>query len=671
LALRVGVDIGGTFTDLVFLNEETGEIASTKALTTPDQLTSAVLSCLELARVDLAKARFVIHGTTVGINAVIERKGARTALLTTNGFRDVLEIGRGDFKRMYDLLYQRPVILVPRHLRFEIPERMAADGEELIPLDESEIRDAAERLKKENVESVAVVYLFSYIDASHERRTAEILAETCPNLSISVSHRISQEWREYERTSTTVVNAYIQPTMEHYLGDFLSSLRARQFDGRLLVTQSNGGAFSVEAALAQPVHTLESGPAAGAVGCAALSRLKGEEKIISFDMGGTTAKCCIIDRGFAQVAEEYDVDGHPIRIPVVDIKEVSAGGGSIGWIDAGGALTLGPQSAGAKPGPACYGLGGSEPTVTDANLVVGRINPTAFLGGRMALDFDAAAGAIEEKVARPLNMDRLAAATGILRLADVKMALALRSITTERGLDPREHTLVAYGGCGPLHAGSIARELSIRKIWIPPAPSTFSAWGMLAADLRHDLVRTVLKPLEVTDATWASERYGEMAKEIGKLLPTSGSLKLRNAVDLRYLGQIHTVTIEVHDLQAWSVVRAEFDRAHEKAYGYSAADVEVELLNLRLTAIIPIEPPKLSKVKSSSKTSLPVAHRKIYSSATRQMLESGVFLRDALAAGDRVVGPAAIEEASTTTILDVGDVLTVDEHGFLVIEVGR
>jgi N-methylhydantoinase A len=289
----------------------------------------------------------------------------------------------------------------------------------------------------------------------------------------------------------------------------------------------------------------------------------------------------------------------------------------------------------------------------------------------MALDFDAAARAIEEKVAVPLNMDRLAAATGILRLADVKMALALRSITTERGLDPREHTLVAYGGCGPLHAASIARELSIRKIWIPPAPSTFSAWGMLAADLRHDLVRTVLKALDVTDKAWAAERYGEMAKEIGRLLPASGLLKLRNAVDLRYLGQIHTVTIELEDLQAWSGVRAAFDRAHEKVYGYSAPDVEVELLNLRLTGIIPIEPPKLSKVKPASRAAQPVAHRMIYSSATRQMVESRAFLRDTLAAGDRVVGPAAIEEASTTTILDIGDVMTVDEHGFLVIEVGR
>jgi N-methylhydantoinase A len=473
----------------------------------------------------------------------------------------------------------------------------------------------------------------------------------------------------YARTSTTVVNAYIQPIMDRYLGAFGQGLARRGFSGQLLVTQSNGGAFSLDAARSQPVHTIESGPAAGVTGSASLSRVLGAERLISFDMGGTTAKCAIVERGLVQTTAEYHIDGRPLRIPVIDIKEVSAGGGTIAWIDAGGALALGPQSAGADPGPVSYGRSGQEPTVTDANLVLGRIDGARFLGGSMPLDLARASRAIDERIGAPLALTRAAAAAGIVRLADVKMALAVRSITTERGLDPRDYTLLAYGGGGPLHAVAIARELGIPRVVVPPSPSTFSAWGMLATDLRHDLVRTVVAPLAETDSAWAEVRYEEMRREIAAILPGTDAPVLRRAVDLRYLGQEHTVTIDLESLREWMELRARFDEAHERAYGYAARNVDVQLLNLRLTVVFPIEPPRLPDLERRTSGASPFETRKIYSTLAGDDLEFRVYRRETLRAGDRLHGPAAVEESGTTTIIDAADVLSIERHGSLVIEV--
>jgi N-methylhydantoinase A len=417
------------------------------------------------------------------------------------------------------------------------------------------------------------------------------------------------------------------------------------------------------------VHTLESGPAAGAVGCASLARVLGLDRAISFDMGGTTAKCAIVSHGMVQTTDEYHVDGRPLRIPVIDIREVSAGGGTIAWIDSGGALALGPQSAGAAPGPVCYGLGGAEPTVTDANVVLGRIDASRFLGGTMPLDAAGAARAVDERLVSRLGLTRVSAAAGVVRLADVKMALAVRSITTARGLDPRDYALVAYGGGGPLHVASIARELGIPRVVIPPAPSTFSAWGLLATDLRNDLVRTVLEPLEATDSTWAQTRFAEMQDEIASILPGAGAPRLHRGVDLRYLGQEHTVTIAVSDLADWSDLRKQFDDAHERAYGYAASDVDVQLVNLRLTIVFPIERPTLPTLPRRSGGRLALPTRKIYSIAAGDFVEHRVAQRGDLLAGDTIEGPAAIEEPGTTTIIDAGDMLTVEEHGCLMIQV--
>jgi N-methylhydantoinase A len=669
VALRIGVDIGGTFTDLAALDEATGAVVNAKALSTPSALLDGVLRCADEAGVDLADCRLTIHGTTIGINALLEGKGARTGLLTTEGFRDVLEIGRGNFLRMYDVLYRRPTPLVPRGRRREVPERIGARGEVLVPLDETAVRDAARALAAEGVESVAVTFLFSYLDPVHEQRAAAILAEELPGVAISVSHRLSREWREYERTSTTVVNAYVLPVVERYLATFEQRLAERGFRGRVLITQSNGGACSLRAARERPVHTLESGPAAGTVGCASLARLLGLDRLISFDMGGTTAKCAIVDHGMVQTTDEYHADGRPLRIPVIDIREVSAGGGTIAWIDAGGALALGPQSAGAAPGPVCYGLGGTEPTVTDASVVLGRIEGSRFLGGSMPLDAAGAARAVDERLAPRLGLSRASAAAGVVRLADVKMALAVRGITTGRGLDPRDYALVAYGGGGPLHAAAIARELGIPRVVIPPSPSTFSAWGMLATDLRHDLVRTVLEPLEATDAAWAEARYGEMQQEVASILPGEGTPLMHRAVDLRYVGQEHTVTIAVTDLADWADLRKQFDQAHERAYGYAAADVDVQLLNLRSTIVFAIERPHLPRLSRRTGPGPAFAARTIYSVAAGDFVEHRVVQRRDLFAGDTIEGPAAIEEPGTTTIIDGRDTLSVEEHGCLVVQV--
>ena len=669
MALRIGVDIGGTFTDLVALDEATGAVVTTKALSTPRELLEGVLRCVDQAGVRLPDCRFVIHGTTIGINALVELKGARTGLVTTEGFRDVLEIGRGNFLKMYDVLYRRPEPLVPRGRSHEVPERLSATGDVLVPLDEEAVRAAARQLLAAGVESVAIVFLFSYRDPAHEQRAAQIVAAEMPGVSVSASHRITQEWREYERTSTTVVNAYVQPIMDRYLGEFGRGLGGRGFTGELLVTQSNGGAVSLEAARAKPVHTIESGPAAGVTGSANLSRILGADRLISFDMGGTTAKCAIVERGLVQTTDEYHVDGRPLRIPVIDIKEVSAGGGTIAWIDAGGALTLGPHSAGADPGPVCYARGGQEPTVTDANLVLGRIDAGRFLGGAMPLDLASAVRAIDGRIGAALGLTRAAAAAGIVRLADVKMALAVRSITTERGLDPRDYTLLTYGGGGPLHAVAIARELGIPRVVVPPSPSTFSAWGMLATDLRHDLVRTVLVPLERADAAWADARYEEMRREIATILPGAGASVLHRAADLRYLGQEHTVTIAVETLGDWTTLRARFDAAHERAYGYAAPEVDVQLLNLRLAVVFPLDQPRLATLERRTSGTPAFETRKIYSSLAGDSIEYRVYQREALRPGDQLNGPAAIEEPGTTTIIDAADTLSIENHGCLVIHV--
>jgi len=671
----VAIDIGGTFTDLVGFDDKAQTFVEAKSLTTPAQLTQGIVDCIRKSGLNPADIDELIHGSTIAINTLIECKGAKTGLVVTRGTRDVYIIGRGNRPEAYNLFFHRHQPLVPRRLTHEAQERLLASGETHEPLRRDSIAQACAALKAEGIEAIAVCFLHAYANPAHERAAGEMIKAALPDVYLSLSHEILREYREFERMSTTVVNAYIGPKVGGYVKSLKSSLGEIGFRGDLSIMRSNGGVMTPEVATERPAAMMESGPVGGIIASARVGMKLGLPNVISFDMGGTTAKASLVRDGEPTLAPGYYVGGyaggHPVMLPMIDVVEVGAGGGSIAWLDDVGALKVGPQSAGADPGPVCYGRGGAEPTVTDANLVLGRIAAGRFLGGTMPLDQAAAARAIEERLGLPLGLARESAAAGVVRLADVKMALAVRSITTERGLDPRDYSLVAYGGGGPLHAVAIARELGIPRVIIPPAPSTFSAWGMLATDLRHDLVRTVLEPLERTDGGWAEVRYREMETEIEAILPPVGTAVLHRAADLRYLGQEHTVTVEIGSLADWVSLRGRFDAAHQRAYGYAAPDVEVQLLNLRLAVVYPLERAPLPTLERGSGRAPAFETRKIYSTLLRDLLEYRVYGRDRLRAGDVIEGPAAIEESGTTTMLEPGDRLQVEGNACLVIDVAK
>jgi N-methylhydantoinase A len=504
MSVRVATDIGGTFTDLVYLDEQSGRVGTAKVDTTPPDFERGVLDVMQKAELDPKAIEFFVHGTTVIINAITERTGAKTALITTKGFRDVLEITRANRPDIYNFYYTKPKPFVPRYLREEVTERVNYKGEILTPLDEGEVRRVVEQLRKEGVEAIAVCFLHSYSNPEHETRCGKLIRELWPEVSVTLSHEVTKEWREYERTSTTVLNSYVKPIAGRYLDLLEQRLRREGVPGSLYLMQSNGGTATFAAAKRSPIAVVESGPVAGVLGSQALGELLGEKNLISFDMGGTTAKCSLIEDGQVKVTTEYRIErtrtrpGYPIKVPVVDIVEIGAGGGSIAWLDAVGALHVGPKSAGAQPGPACYGRGGEEPTVTDANVLVGRINPEYFLGGEIPLDVERARRAMT-KISQPLGVEVEEAALGVIQLANANMVNALKLISLYRGYDPRDFTLVAFGGAGPMHAAALAKELSVKRVLIPPNPAVFSAWGMLGTDLRYDIVQTRIGRLDQAD----------------------------------------------------------------------------------------------------------------------------------------------------------------------------
>ncbi len=680
MTTRVGIDIGGTFTDLVAMDEATGAIRFSKVATVPQDLVAGMTDALERGAVDLAATPLVLHGTTVAINAILEGKGARTALITTEGFRDVLQIGRGDYPELYNHLVRKPEPLVPRHLRLEVTERISARGEVRTALEVEPARRVIRQLDDAGVEAIAVCFLHAYVNPVHELEVARLLHEIYPEALLSLSHQISREWREYERTSTTVMNATIQPIVQRYLHAFDDYLQAHQFAGTLLIMQSSGGLMPVARALRRPVTMIESGPAAGAIATGLLGQAVGAERLISFDMGGTTAKTCLVQQGLPHVSPEYVVNGHVMRVPVIDIVEVSAGGGSIAWVDNGGSLHVGPQSAGADPGPVCYDRGGTAPTVTDANLLLGRMDPHHFLGGEMPLQRPRAEVAVHEQVAQPLGLDLMAASAGILRLAQVKMAHAIRAITIEQGMDPRDFTLVAYGGAGPLHAIALARELAIPRVLIPLQPAHFSAWGMLCADLRHDFVRTTPGLLEQIDLATTNAIFVEMMQEGETLLRREGipdaRMTLSRSIDLRYMGQEHTVSVpvDVAPLTPEEAVRLRrrFDATHQATYSYAAPEVEVEMVNLRLTALGHLQPPHLAPWPQGTLQPPAMAYRgtrPVYFESCQQLVDCPVYRRDGLQAGNELVGPALVEEGATVTVVYPSDRLVVSPYGLLDISV--
>src|SRR5262245_18175673 len=549
--MRVAVDIGGTFTDIVVFDEAESSLTLAKTLSTPAELARGVLDGLTKAAVHFEEVSTLIHGSTIVVNAVIERQGAKTALVTTKGFRDVYEIGRINRPESFNPRFRKHRPLVPRENIFEVTERLLADGSVRSPFDEQGAREVARIIKEEGFEAVAVLFLHAYRAPEHEIRMCEILREVETKLFISASHELSREYREYERTSTVAANAYVGPKVSQYLGDLERRLAANKFSGNLMIMQSNGGLSDVEMARRQCIQMMESGPAGGVVGTMALCELLDLDAAIAFDMGGTTAKACVIRRGEPSLSPDYFIGGYneglAIRIPVLDIVEVGTGGGSIAWLDEGGGLHVGPRSAGAEPGPVSYGRGGTEPTVTDANVVLGRLSPERFLGGEMRLDRDAAKKALNEKLAQPLNVSLERAAAGMLQVATSAMANTVRHVTLERGLDPRDFTLVAYGGGGPLHAASVAKELSIGKIIIPNAPGHFSALGMLMADLRRDYVQTLFERMDDMEMSELEEQFKKLEGEGRKALEDSGippdRIVFERAADMRYVGQEHAVAV--------------------------------------------------------------------------------------------------------------------------------
>ena len=679
--MRVGVDIGGTFTDVVVFDEQAGEVSLAKTLSTPSELARGVRQGLTKAGVELARAESLIHGSTVVINAVIERKGAKTALITTKGFRDVYEIGRINRPESFNPRFRKHRPLVPRQDIFEITERVLADGSVRTPLDEQQARDLAQLLKDEGFEAAAILFLHSYRAPEHELRMAEILHEGHPGLFVSASHELSREYREYERTSTVVANAYVGPRVSGYLSELESGLGQDGFHGTLMIMQSNGGLSDVELARRQCIQMMESGPAGGVVGTLALCETLDREAAIAFDMGGTTAKACVIRRGEPSLSPDYFIGGYneglAIRIPVLDIIEVGTGGGSIAWLDEGGALHVGPRSAGAEPGPACYGRGGAEPTVTDANVVLGRLSPERFLGGDMQLDRAAAEQALRQRLAEPLGVEVSRAAAGMLEVATASMANVVRQVTLQRGLDPRDFTLFAYGGGGPLHGAAVARELAIRNLVIPRAPGHFSALGMLLADLRRDYVQTLFAKLDDLGMEDLEGEFRALEAEGRQALEHSGidtsRVVFERAADMRYSGQEHSVSVRLPGEVGAEAARAEvkrlFDEAHDRHYGHSAPEEAADVVSIRVSAIGRLTKPKLPEIATGGESPPDGARRgsREISFGRHGLTAAAVFDRDALLAGNTVQGPAVIEEAASTTVLDPGDIARVDQHGYLIV----
>lgn len=678
--LSVAVDIGGTFTDLVAFDETTGQILQAKSLTTTQELSQGVWDCFGKADIAPSQAANLIHGSTIAINIAIEETGAETALVVTKGTRDVYKIGRQNRPEAYNFSFKRPAPLVPRSRTFEVDERLSASGERLIDLKPDDCAAIARAIDESGAEAVAVCFLHSYLDPVHEIEMGRCLRDSLNGVYVSLSHEIVREYREYERTSTTVMNAYIGPKTSEYVGRMQDRLTEDDFDGRFLIMQSNGGVMAPETAKELPVAMMESGPVGGVIAAAEVGKRLGLNDVISFDMGGTTAKASLIKDGEITVAQGYYIgsyaSGHPVMFPVVDIVEVGAGGGSIAWIDEVGALKLGPQSASSSPGPMCYRRGGTEPTVTDANVALGRIGAESFLGGEMPLDKDGALRGIEDRLASPLGMEPAAVALGILEIAAAKMSLAVRGVSVERGYDPRDFALVASGGAGPVHAVQLARELQVPKVVIPNLPAHFSALGMLMADVRHDYVRTYYRPLLQSDFSEIAAIYQELLANGEKTLAEAGMEQDARShqywMDLRYVGQEFWLQIPVSDEEIargdGEVILRRFSEIHDQRFGHAAEDEPLELVNLRLTVRGARPKIQFPRKEQSNKATL-TARRPIHMDNSGSPLDCAVYQRDLLVPGEEISGPCVVEEYASTTVLFAGDRLRVAETGELIIEV--
>jgi N-methylhydantoinase A len=676
--VKAATDIGGTFTDLVAVDGETGAITVAKASTTPDQLARGVLDAIQASGVRLAGLSELVHGTTVVINALTERSGARIAVVTTAGFRDVLEIGRGNRPDMYNLVSRKPTPFVPRRHRFEVRERVDRAGRILVPLELEDVEHVAAACEREGIEAVAVCLLHSYAHPAHEEAVREALRLRLPDVPVTISSDITREWREFERTSTAVLNAYVQPRVERYLGALHASLLDGGLSRPFRVMQSNGGTTSLDAARARPIHLVESGPAAGIVGAAWIGEQIGEPNILYLDIGGTTAKCSLIQDGQPKTTTEYRIEwrpdyaGYPAMVPVVDIVEIGAGGGSIAWVDDGGSIQVGPRSAGAEPGPACYGRGGTAPTVTDAKLAAGVLDPDYFLGGRLRLRPELADDALR-RLAVQLGMKAGHLANGIVRLVDANMISALKLVSVRRGHDPRDFVLVAAGGGGPMHAAALAAELLVKRLVVPPYSGVFSAWGMSLAAPRVDLVQTWIVRTSSAEPGAIDELLARLEDEAATALLGQGVdpsvLRCDRSADIRYRGQEHAVRVPIApgpvSLEA---VERDFHGLHRQKYTFDLEGDPVELVTFHVTARAEPAAPAVVPAPRRAGRGTPVekGRRRVDFDADG-VHDAAVFERTELPTAFSAEGPLVIEEETTTTLVHPGQTLEVDAYGNLVV----
>ncbi|TYO95977.1 hydantoinase/oxoprolinase family protein [Desulfallas thermosapovorans] len=674
---KLAVDTGGTFTDFCLLGTG-GEVFIAKEPSTPDDPSRAVLEGIKKITlqhgIDPGSIDLVLHGTTVATNAILEQRGAPTALVTTRGFKDIIFIGRQNRPHLYNFWTTKPAPLLPRHMVLEVNERILADGTVKTALTEGDINNLVEQVKQTGAQSVAVCLLHAYINPAHEQKLKKALLETLPHLSVTISSEILPECMEYERTSTTVINALVKPTIDRYVSRLAQNLRSTGIDGKLFIMQSNGGVITAHQARQQSARTVLSGPAGGVLAGVYLARQAGHNNLLTADMGGTSMDICLIHNQKPRFTTEGTIGGYPLRLPMLDIHTIGAGGGSIAWIDRGGALRVGPRSAGSLPGPACYNLGGNEPTVTDANMVLGRLAPGDFTG-LDNVSVEPATRCISEKIAHPLKLSLEAAAEGIIKVVNAAMVRAMRVISVQRGYDPRDFTLVPFGGAGPLQAVELAREMGIPRVLVPPHPGVTSAWGMLSADVRHDYSVTHITDLTPAACGAINDAYAVLAQKARRDLAGEGfdnsQITLSRFMDLRYRGQSYELTLAVPanpliaaDLFA---IGQRFHRRHLQHYGYCRENAPVEIVTLRLAATGALPKP-LPQTRPAGDQPLVSGTRRVYLHGRYHDLP--VYQRQSIGPGWCSEGPAIITQADTTTLVWPGNTVRCDRFGNLIIETG-
>ncbi len=690
---RIGIDIGGTFTDIIVFDKEMGEIARyIKVSSTPRKPENAVINSLKkLYEEGFKDVEMLIHATTVATNALLGQIGLelpRTALITTQGFRDIIEIGRQRRAELYNLFVTRPRVLVPRRFRFEVRERINYLGEIIEPLNDRDVERVINKIVENRIESVAVSLLHSYANPIHEIKILERLREKIPNIHVSISSEVDPEHREYERTSTTVVNAVLMPIVSRYLKSLEREI-SQIIDVPLYIMQSSGGIASTKEVTRLPVSIIESGPASGVMAAIFLAEHLGITDVMSFDMGGTTAKAGTILNGVPLVTTEYEVggkihagriikgSGYPVRYPFIDLAEISAGGGTIVWVDKGGALRVGPISAGAEPGPACYGLGGENPTITDANLLLGRLNQKYLLGGQMKIHIDLSKRAFKDRITKEIGIDPVEAAIGAIKIANSLMSKIMRIVSVERGIDPRDLSLIAFGGAGPMHACALAEELEFDKIVIPRVPGLFSALGLLAVDFKHTFLKSIRRNVDEIAPEILETEFKKLEAMGMSTLKEEGipeeKIVFRRYADMRYWGQGYELLVPcevINDEQDIRRLVERFHKAHEGKYGYSMPDEAVEIINLRVEAIGIMEKPRFRKIKKKAMKldDALLEKRLVYFEYENDFIETPVFIREKLAAGINIEGPAIIEQYDTTTVIYSGWRAFIDDYGNIILQ---